>query len=87
MGAAPGRVLRALLGGELVPVLAGLVLGMVASALAARALAGLLYDVGAGVPVTLIAVIVVLGGAALLALALPARRVRRVDPVVVLRRE
>jgi predicted permease len=87
VGADPARVVHALLAAELVPVVAGLAAGLVGSALAARALAGLLYRVAAGDPLTLILVTAVLGGAALLALALPARRVLRVDPALVLRGE
>jgi putative ABC transport system permease protein len=87
VGAAPERVMRRLLGVELVPVAAGLVLGLGGAMLAGRVLAGFLYEVGAKDPLTLAAVGVVLGGAALLALALPARRVLRVDPAVVLRGE
>ena len=87
VGAAPERVMRRLLGVELVPVAAGLVVGLLGAVLAGRVLAGFLYGVGASDPLTLVTVGVVLGGAALLALALPARRVLRVDPAVVLRGE
>ena len=66
-------------------------LGMVAGLLAALALtrfmAGLLYGVRPADPATLAAVALLLGGIALLARYIPARRATAVDPVVALRCE
>ncbi|MBF5045666.1 ABC transporter permease [Aggregicoccus sp. 17bor-14] len=63
----------------------GLLLGLAGSLALARVLQGLLFGVGAGDPLTYAAVVVVLGGAALVALDAPARRATRVDPMESLR--
>jgi putative ABC transport system permease protein len=65
----------------------GLVLGLAAAAAATRPLRALLFGVSPGDPFTWLAVAGILGGAALLACALPARRAMRVDPLVALRHE
>ncbi|HSJ23697.1 MAG TPA: ABC transporter permease [Longimicrobiales bacterium] len=64
---------------------AGLVLGLAAAALLARPVAGLLHDVGPYDLVTFAGVPAMLGGIALLACWLPARRAARLDPVAALR--
>ncbi len=74
-----GRSLRlALLG-----LAAGLALGVMAS----QALAGQLFGVSAGDPVTFVGGALFLAGVCLAASYLPARRAARVDPMVALRRD
>ena len=87
LGARPGDVLRTVLGGGLKLTLIGVALGGVAAGLAAGALGKLLYGVHALDPLTFILVPLVLVGVALLAMAAPARRAARVDPMVALRSE
>lgn len=66
---------------------AGLIVGLAASVMLTRFMGSLLYGVGAGDPLTLVAVTVVLGVVAMLACVLPAKRAISVDPVVALRCE
>jgi predicted permease len=66
-------------------VLIGGTIGAVASLLAARVLAKLLFGIGAFDPVALIGALVVLGVAAWMAAYLPARRASRIDPLAALR--
>jgi len=65
----------------------GLGLGVAAALAGSRAVSSLLYGVPPSDPPTFVAVIAVLGGAALLASYLPARRAARVDPLLALRHE
>ena len=87
LGARPVDVLRTVLGGGLRLTLSGVALGGLAAGLAAGALSKLLYGVHPLDPVTFAIVILVLVGVALLAMAAPARRAARVDPMVALRYE
>ena len=87
LGARPADVLRTVLSGGLRLTLSGVALGGTAAALAAGALGKLLYGVHPLDPVTFASVILVLVGVALLAMAAPARRAARIDPMVALRYE
>ncbi len=87
LGAEP-RALRALvLGQGAWLTAAGLALGLAGALAAARLLTPLLYGVVVTDPITYASVALVLGGVALLASWLPARRAARVNPVDVLRFE
>lgn len=66
---------------------AGLALGLLASLLASRGLASLLFGVSARDPATFVGVPVALGLCAFVASYLPARRAARVDPARILRGE
>jgi predicted permease len=66
---------------------AGLIIGLAASVMLTRLMGSLLYGVGAGDPLTLVVVTVVLGVVAMLACLVPARRATAVDPVIALRCE
>jgi len=87
LGAQPGSVNKLILRQGLRPVVAGLAAGLLASLVAMRALASLLYGVTASDPPTLLAVSGVLLAISALASATPARRAARVDPMAALRHE
>jgi predicted permease len=87
LGAQPGSVHKLILRQGLRPVLAGLAAGLLASLVAMRALASLLYGVTATDPPTFLAVAGVLLAVSALACAIPARRAALVDPMAALRHE
>lgn len=87
LGAARQRVVALVLrqGSRLVGT--GLLLGVAGSLLLTRMLSGILYEVSPWDPVTLLAVAVTLAVVGLIAVAVPATRASRVDPVISLRSE
>ncbi|HEX5436209.1 MAG TPA: ABC transporter permease [Gemmatimonadaceae bacterium] len=87
LGARPRDVLRLVLRQALLLAGLGILLGLGGSVAATRLLASQLYGVTPTDPWTLASVAVILGGVALLACWLPARRATRVDPTVALRSE
>ncbi|MEO5721490.1 MAG: ABC transporter permease [Chthoniobacterales bacterium] len=87
LGAQRGDMLTMILRQSLTVVAIGLGIGLVAAFAATRLLAGLLYGVNANDLFTYAAVVFLLGGAALLASYIPARRAMKVDPMVALRYE
>jgi putative ABC transport system permease protein len=87
MGAAASDVLRLVLGHAAKLMLIGLVLGLTAAAALSRYLTTLLYEVRPLDPLTFIAVPIVLLITAAIAVAVPAWRAARVDPVVAFRVE
>ncbi|MGD9904447.1 MAG: ABC transporter permease [Vicinamibacterales bacterium] len=87
LGATEGGVVRHVLTHGLTMAAAGAVAGLVLAAGLARLMRGVLFGVGAGDPLTFVAVPCVLLAIAALACYGPARRASRVDPVVALRAE
>lgn len=87
LGAAARDVVALMLRHTIGVVAIGLGVGLVATLLLARTLRSLLFGVQPSDPWTLIIVALFLGGTALFASWLPARRATRVDPVTSLRTE
>ena len=87
LGGTPGEILPLVLGKGMKLVGAGALAGLIASLAATRLLQSLLFKVGSTDTVTFATVALALGGAALLASYIPARRAMRVDPAVALRHE
>ena len=87
LGATRATVLLYIVRQGMRPVLAGIGLGVLASAVTSRALASQLYGVGYMDPITVAAVACVLLAVAVLACYVPARQAARVDPMVALRSE
>lgn len=85
LGAAERDVSRLFLRHGLILSAIGIVLGTLAAAALTRLMSALLFGVNALDPVTYAAVAVGLGGIAILASYLPARRASRVDPALALR--
>ncbi len=85
MGARPANVLSLVMREGFLLVGIGTAIGLAGSLALTRTIRSLLFDVGPGDPVTLIAVCLLLGLIALLACYLPASRATRVDPMMALR--
>jgi putative ABC transport system permease protein len=87
LGAAPGDIVRLIVGGGLKVVAAGLAAGIAAAAAATRLLQSSLFEISPTDPLTFIAVAGVLLIVALVAQAVPIVRAMRVDPSIALREE
>ena len=88
LGAEPSSVLRLVLGRGLVLVAAGIAVGMAAALAVSFAIPpGLLPNVSARDPLTLVGTCALLTVVALAANYLPARRATRIDPLIALRTE
>jgi predicted permease len=87
LGASAGDVYRLILAQGLRPVAVGLAVGLAGALVLGRFLAGLLFQIRPNDPATLAAVAGVLGLAAVIACALPARRATRIAPSEALRAE
>jgi putative ABC transport system permease protein len=86
VGASPAQVVRMVVWQGAQLALLGIVLGVIAAALAAGAMQSLLFEVKGLDPTTFAIAPIVLGLAALLASYLPARRAARISPLVALGR-
>jgi len=87
LGASRERVVAMVVQRGLFLALAGIALGSAGAYAVSRVLQGLLFGVGARDPFTFVAVAALLGGVAILASWLPARRAARVDPLAAMRTE
>ena len=72
---------------SMLPIIAGVVLGVAGSFASGRLLQELLYQVQPGDPQVIITIVALLLGVGLLASWLPARRAAAIDPMVALRDE
>jgi len=87
LGAQRADVFKLVVGQGMALAGAGLAVGLIAAAGLTRFLSSMLFHVKAFDPLTYVAVTVLLGGVALLACYIPARRATRVDPLKALRYE
>jgi predicted permease len=87
LGAKPGDVIGSVMKQAAMLAAAGVGTGLIGALALTRLMAGLLYGVRPGDPVTFAAVAVLLSTVAVFASYIPARRAARVDPIVALRYE
>jgi putative ABC transport system permease protein len=87
LGAHRRSVVRLMIARSLVPIGMGVVAGIAGAVAAGRLLEALLFQVRPADPAVLVTIAALLGGAAVLATWIPARRAAGVDPSVVLREE
>ena len=87
LGASRADVLKLVLLQGMWATAIGLTLGLALSFGLTRFIAGLLYGIGANDPVTVLAVVVLLGAMSLLACYLPAHRAMHADPVAAIREQ
>jgi putative ABC transport system permease protein len=87
MGGQKGQIVELVMRQALVLTAIGLGIGLLGALAVTRLVAGLLFGVTSTDPTTFIALPLLLGGVALAASYLPARRATRVDPAIALRTE
>ena len=85
LGASRGNLRLLIVRQALLPVAVGAALGLVGALALSRAMAGLLFEVGATDPLTFIAVMLVLVTSAIIASYVPASRASAIDPARALR--
>lgn len=85
LGAEPGQVVTLLVRQGIVPVLAGIGIGVIGALALSRAISSLLFGVTATDPLTFLALPVLIAAIAVAASYVPARRATRVSPVAALR--
>ena len=86
-GATAGRVVRSIVGETALPVLAGVLLGVLGAALSTRLIEAFLFETSPTDPASFAAAAATLGGLACVAAWLPARRAARVNPIEALRED
>ncbi|MBV8518519.1 MAG: ABC transporter permease [Acidobacteria bacterium] len=82
LGARAEDVFRLIVGQAARVTAVGVGLGMIAALIVTRMMRSLLYGVAPGDPLTIVAICLLLGGVALVASWVPARRAARVDPLL-----
>jgi predicted permease len=87
LGAEQQRVRRLVIGEGVVLAGIGAAIGVAGALASTRLLQSMLFDLASTDPVTYVAIVAVLGAAAMAASWIPARRASRVDPMVALRTE
>jgi ABC-type lipoprotein release transport system permease subunit len=87
LGAQAPQLTREIVARSLLPIGAGIAAGITGARFTSTLLQGLLYGVQPSDPIVLGSIAIVLGGAALVASWIPARRAAGVDPIAVLRQE
>jgi predicted permease len=87
LGAQQGHVLRQVLSEGMLLVAFGLAVGIPLALISSRVLHSFLFGLKSTDPLSLIAVVLVLGAVAAIAAIIPARRAAQVDPMVALRYE
>jgi ABC-type antimicrobial peptide transport system permease subunit len=87
LGAKVGSVVGGTIARALLLVLAGVAVGILLAAPVARTLRSLLYGVGPADPVVILTLVTVVLAVGVLAAAVPASRIARIDPSEALRHE
>jgi ABC-type antimicrobial peptide transport system permease subunit len=87
LGARRADVVGMIVRESLVPVLAGMAIGLGAALALTRLIAGLLFGVAPRDPVSILFAVAAMLAVALLAASIPARRASRVEPAIALRHE
>jgi putative ABC transport system permease protein len=87
LGASSARVMSLVLAQAAGLTAVGIIIGVAAALMAARLLTAMLFNVSASDPLTLVAVVLLLGTVATLATLITARRAARIDAAVALRQE